>query len=112
MVLLARCSDQLKEVVMSPVLMTQGLSANVELRNLQYSLQLYKTANERYLPASEFEAWVGREFRGNLKDPALDAWGQKYRYWVFGGGFGLRSAGPDRRLKTPDDIVLLWKEKQ
>ena len=36
----------------------------------------------------------------------IDAWGTQFRYAPQPGDFELRSAGPDRRFDTPDDIVV------
>ena len=102
--------DKLKQFVLAPALIAQGISANVELRNLQNMLVLDKTANERLLPEEQFEQFVCERFDSKLKNPLKDPWGANYRYAHIAGGFALGSAGPDGTFQTMDDITLNWRE--
>ena len=101
----------MKEFVLAPVLAAQGVSANVELRNIHYFLKLYHTANERCLPPEQFDQFILEKFDSKVKSPLMDSWGEKYHYDLTYDGFVVWSSGPDRLSGTPDDIVFTWKER-
>lgn len=107
---LANRSDKFEEFIRTPIIIVQGVSTNIELRNLQKLLILHRTANGAYLPEENFADFVQAKIKSATRDPLHDCWKQPYRYRTFKGGFTVLSAGPDGRLNTADDLALTWKE--
>jgi type II secretion system protein G len=85
-----------------------------DLQNLQGALELFKAHCGRYptteegLKALECQPgnlqWRGPYIRRLLPDP----WKSPYVYVTSNQIYSLLSAGPDRRVKTPDDLMPLY----
>lgn len=65
-------------------------------------------AHEGTLPAGNFPDFLRANLRtragGDKRDVARDAWGTEYQLAVKQDGFEVRSAGPDKRWQTDDDL--------
>lgn len=100
----------IKDVVLAPLMVAEGVSANVEMRNLQYMIVSYYRASG-ILPAEhQFEEFVLEHFESEVKNPCIDIWGNRYQYRLSHEGFELYSAGPDKQSQTQDDLVLIWRD--
>ena len=104
--------DEVKNIVLAPARIAQGVSAGVELHNIQYSLVLYRKSNDGLLPEEQFEPFIRKNFQSRFKDSSNDPWGQPYRYAWIPGGFALGSSGPDKKFQTPDDLILNWHDRE
>ena len=78
------------------------------------AIDMYQVDRDVYpsdLKALSHDPSGWREGRMYLRDQNLaDQWGTEFRYTNRTNSYELRSAGPDRRFDTPDDIVLVNKE--
>ena len=81
---------------------------------IQYGLQMFRIHNGRF-PSSQEGLKVLQEKPGDarswkgpyLKTPKLlkDYWGTSIKYKLTGKKWSLRSAGPDKKFGTEDDVV-------
>lgn len=85
--------------------------AKAQLRSLLAALEQYNMTNGNY-PSPEkggLKALVGKSEGPPLVDGGekslLDPWGNAFAYEWNPGGFILRSAGPDGKLDTKDDLT-------
>jgi len=85
-----------------------------DLQNLQVALELFKSHCGRYPTTEEglkalerqpgIRQWQGPYIRRLLPDP----WKSPYVYVYSNQIYSLLSAGPDRRVGTPDDLMPLY----
>jgi hypothetical protein len=97
------------EPVLRPLL---AWNAQREMEKIAAALQDMEEV-ERRLPArGEYVKWLEANF---TSDASRDAWGSLYGYELQAESFAIVSNGPDRVLKTGDDIrdvrIRNWKAK-
>jgi hypothetical protein len=105
-------SPMAKAIVDAPLQMAQGVVSVVELHNLQQLVLMQRHLDDQFPDEATFKRIVGTNLDSMTKNPAIDMWGSPYRYRLIENGFELRSAGPDCRCDTSDDLVLRWKENR
>ena len=99
-----------RDVVAAPLNLAHGVVTAIELQNLNKLILMERSLNGRYPNAGEFTSRIAARLRSPLKDPLQDSWGRRYAYRNKTRGFELRSAGPDGRFHTPDDLTLTHEE--
>lgn len=97
--------------ILSPIRCAQGVATAIELHQIRKMLLNQRTLNGGYPDDQAFAALMSSHFSSNLKDPALDSWGQPYYYCRTSDGFILQSGGPDRCLGTGDDLLVRQEEQ-
>ena len=88
----------------NPLKLAHGVATSVEIRQIEAALEGYKTLNGHYPP--DFNAFLERNFTSRLKEVTIDSWGNTYEFRTLGGGYEIRSWGPDRQPETTDDFLL------
>lgn len=99
-----------RQIMAAPRNVVYGVTAGVELHNLQKVALVERVNNGRCPSRDEFAQAVDRRYVNAPHDPLLDPWKRYYQYYLLSNGFELRSAGPDGRLATTDDLVVQWKD--
>ncbi len=98
------------DVLASPINLTKGAAATIELINLQKAILAARTLDDKYPDKDRVRQIVKEGFSSNLKNPALDFWGRPYLYTWDDHGFELRCAGPDKAYYNDDDLTLTWRD--
>jgi hypothetical protein len=97
------------EPVLRPMLVW---NAQREIEEIIRGLQQMENVERRLPESREWEKWLDERYTGNA---ARDAWGSLYQYEVTNDSLAVASNGPDRELKTEDDIrdvrVRNWRAK-
>lgn len=99
---------QMKKIFDESVMAAQQVCSAGDLHSMSVMLDAKYLMDRRLPPEQEFEAWLKETFKeNNVKELALDQWGNPYIYTVSGQGrsYRLRSAGPDGIPETGDDMV-------
>lgn len=84
------------------------MRARLELETLRTAIEVFRRERGRYPPVTS-----GRELVDHLSPRylhvvlRLDPWQQPYEYSATSDGYRLRSAGIDRKIDTPDDLIVL-----
>ena len=95
--------------VLRPVLVW---NAEREMETLAAGVQTMEEVERRLPERREWVSWLEKNFAA---DGSLDPWGNVYGFEVQDDSFAILSNGPDRTMKTPDDIrdvrVRNWKAK-
>ncbi len=81
--------------------MTNGMLKSIRQIELDY---------QRGHPGACLDA-IGLRRRGRMDWPANDAWGSPISISCSNEEVSVRSAGPDREVGTPDDLVVGWEEE-
>jgi hypothetical protein len=101
--LLWACFALVDAITYDPGCRSPSRQVRIDLHNLATSLEVYGLQTHESCPPS-LEALVEA---GLLRRISLDPWGQPYHYrCTVAGRPEVRSAGPDRRLGTDDDLRL------
>ena len=97
------------EPVLRPMLVW---NAEREIEEIIRGLQQVENVERRLPDKREWAKWLDGHYTG---DASTDAWGNVYQYEVQDDSFAVASNGPDRALKTEDDIrdvrVRNWRAK-
>ena len=86
-------------------------AAMSDLASLRVALDQFYSDSSRYPTSAEGLDVLGRPGatgKSYIEEVRMDPWGHPYVYWPVpsnGLPFDLRSAGPDGRLGTSDDII-------
>lgn len=82
--------------------------AETQLRGLATAIDAYEVDNDHF--PTNLTVLGGRPPFGmpytKAQDSLVDPWGTPYSYSVHSNRYDLRSAGPDLRLQTADDVML------
>lgn len=102
----------IKNFIMAPIKMAEGVATGAEIHNLQKILANYKALNGQYPDIDGLERAIADNYdlgtgRG---DPRTDAWGNYYHYERRGRGYIIVSDGPDGAFNTGDDLVFEVEE--
>lgn len=100
---------QVGDMVMAPITMVEGAATSVELHNIQKLVIIFRTERDRFPTGPEFDAIVRDKLRSKIKNPSLDMWRHPYLYRCTDRSFEVRSAGPDGRAFSDDDLVITWE---
>ena len=94
----AGCSDQRKETA----------TAQTQLSSLATAIEAYESDNGIYPPNLKSLGGNPPSVASYVKaqEWLLDPWNTLYSYSASSNGYDLRSAGPDRKIGSPDDITL------
>ena len=97
------------EPVLRPMLIW---NAEREIEEIIRGLQQMENVERRLPEKREWVKWVEEHYTG---DASRDAWGSAYQYELMDDSLAVASNGPDRLLKTEDDIrdvrVRNWRAK-
>jgi hypothetical protein len=97
------------EPVLRPLL---GWNAQREIEKIASAIQDMEEVERRIPERREYVKWLETNFTA---DASRDAWGSLYGYELLTDSFAIVSNGPDRELKTEDDIrdvrIRNWKAK-
>jgi hypothetical protein len=81
--------------------------ARAELESIATALESYRREHGAYVGATTEAALIDHlSPRYLARVIRIDPWHQPYEYEGGGGAFTLRSAGPDGKFRTSDDILL------
>jgi type II secretory pathway pseudopilin PulG len=83
-------------------------TARLQLAGLATAIDAYEVDKE-HLPINLSVLAGNPPFGGpyiKATDSRVDTWGTAYCYAIQSNHYDLRSAGPDKKLRTDDDIVL------
>jgi hypothetical protein len=84
----------------------KSLRARDELRRLAAALESFRRDRGFYVTSKELRVLTDHITPIYLRELIrVDPWHEEYRYEGTAGNFQLRSAGPDKRLNTADDII-------
>jgi hypothetical protein len=87
-------------------------NAQSEMEKIAAGLQTMENVERRLPERREWVKWLEENF---TTDAATDAWGSVYGYELKEDSFAIVSNGPDRTLKTADDIrdvrIRNWRAK-
>jgi hypothetical protein len=87
-------------------------NAQREMEEIITSLQTMENVERRLPERREWVKWLDDHYTA---DASRDAWGQVYGYEVKDDSFAITSNGPDKILKTDDDIrdvrIRNWRAK-
>jgi hypothetical protein len=87
-------------------------NAQREMEEIVSALQQMENVEHRLPERREYVDWLEKHY---TPDAARDAWGSLYGYELKPDSFAIVSNGPDRLLKTGDDIrdvrIRNWKAK-
>lgn len=100
--------EQTRKIFADSVEATQQVVTAGDLHSLSVMLDAGYLMDRRLPSEAEFDSWLAQTFKeNNVKDLALDHWGNRYLYTVSENGrrYQLRSAGPDGVAGTGDDMV-------
>ena len=97
------------EPVLRPML---RWNAQSEMEKIALGIQSMENVENRVPAKGEWVKWVEANYIG---DAARDPWGQLYGYEIQPDSFAILSNGPDRIIKTEDDVRLVlirnWRAK-
>ncbi len=97
------------EPVLRPVFVW---SAQREIEEIIRGVQQTENSERRLPERREWVRWVESRYAGNA---SRDPWGNLYQFEVQDDSFAVSSYGPDREMKTEDDIrdvrVRNWRAK-
>lgn len=97
------------EPVLRPMLLW---NAEREMEAIASGIQRMENVDRRVPEKREWLKWLDDTYTG---DASTDAWGSVYGYELKPDSFAIISNGPDRTLKTEDDIrdvrVRNWRAK-
>ena len=95
--------------VLRPVL---EWNAQREMEELATGLQTMENVERRLPERREWVKWLDEHYTG---DASTDPWGSIYAFELKDDSFAIISNGPDKALKTPDDIrdvrIRNWRAK-
>ena len=95
--------------VLRPVL---EWNAQREMEELATGLQTMENVERRLPERREWVKWLDEHYTG---DASTDPWGSVYAFELQDDSFAIISNGPDKALKTPDDIrdvrIRNWRAK-
>jgi hypothetical protein len=87
-------------------------NAEREMEEIISGLQQMENVERRLPEKGEWISWIENRYAG---DASRDPWGNLYAYEVMDDSFAVASNGPDREMKTEDDIrdvrVRNWRAK-
>lgn len=97
------------EPALRPVLRWNAVS---EMEKIAQGVQTLENVERRVPAKGEWLKWVNANYVG---DAVRDPWGSVYGYEVQPDSFAIHSNGPDRLMKTEDDIRVVfvrnWRAK-
>ena len=99
-----------RALVEAPVQYAHGVASTVELFNLQKAVLVCKSLYDRYPTLAEFSRYVEENFDSRGRSVFVDSWNTKYAYGSTPNSYEIRSAGPDRKMNTADDLVVAQKD--
>jgi hypothetical protein len=97
------------EPVLRPLL---AWNAEREMEEIASGLQTMENVERRLPERREWVKWLEEHYTG---DAAVDPWGSVYGYELKEDSFAIVSSGPDRAVKTDDDLrdvrIRNWRAK-
>lgn len=96
---------------MTPVTMFQQVSVGLELGQVGRALEVYRVEAGDYPSEAAFQSFMSNAFESRMKKVTLDQWNVPYRYLSPPPNreYEVRSAGPDKRFDSRDDLVIRGK---
>lgn len=99
--------EQVKQVYLDTLSAVQQVCTAGDMKSISTMLSAKVVMDRHLVSEAEFDGWLLKTFKEtNVKELAVDHWGQEYRYTVAGRQFELRSAGPDGVFDNGDDLAV------
>jgi hypothetical protein len=99
--------EQIKQVYLDTLAAVQQVCTAGDMKSISTMLSAKVVMDRHLVSEAEFDGWLLETFKEtNVKELAVDHWGQVYRYTVAGRQFELRSAGPDGVFDNDDDLKV------